>query len=282
MLAIRFVIGVRRHREAGLRPRDRDQIFTSSPILSGGRSVSPNFDRQASRLPLQGARDLFRSLARLKALPGYLEVLPGALAGSVCRPGLSGNPASTTGFQRRNNAAFRIDGEESFVALMLRDIPPPPQRGRVPRRQRRTRDGVTGGRGPWLAALSCEGANHEESFKFGGRDGGRGVRSGGASLGLRAAGAGIKQVWLWAVYDDDVERWGYGMIFGPLLMIFVLVVAIAAAVVLVRVGSAGRGGGHNRGTKRRRHARRSIFSRSGTRAAKSTWTSSKSRRVLGD
>ena len=69
MLAIRFVIGVRRHREAGLRPRDRDQIFTSSPILSGGRSVSPNFDRQASRLPLQGARDLFRSLARLKALP---------------------------------------------------------------------------------------------------------------------------------------------------------------------------------------------------------------------
>ena len=31
----------------------------------------------------QGARDLFRSLDRLKALPDYLEVLPGALAGSV-------------------------------------------------------------------------------------------------------------------------------------------------------------------------------------------------------
>ena len=168
------------------------------------------------------------------ALPGYLEVLPGALAGSVCRPGRSGNPASTTGFQRRNNAAFRIDGEKWFVALMLRDIPPPPQRGRVPRRQRRTRDGVTGGRGPWLAALSCEGANHEESFKFGGRDGGCGVRSGGASWAFAQQapesnryGYGPYMMMMWS-------GWGYGMIFGPLFMIFVLVMAIAAAVVLVR------------------------------------------------
>jgi glyoxylase-like metal-dependent hydrolase (beta-lactamase superfamily II) len=76
----------------------------------------------------EGARDMFRSLARLKALPDYLEVLPGALAGSVCGRGLSGNPASTIGFERRNNAAFRIDDEEAFVALMLKDIPPPPPR----------------------------------------------------------------------------------------------------------------------------------------------------------
>ena len=31
-----------------------------------------------------GARDLFRSLRRLKALPEYVEILPGAFAGSVC------------------------------------------------------------------------------------------------------------------------------------------------------------------------------------------------------
>ena len=49
----------------------------------------------------QGARDLFTSLERLKALPDYLEVLPGALAGSVCGRGLSGNPVSTIGFERR-------------------------------------------------------------------------------------------------------------------------------------------------------------------------------------
>ena len=75
-----------------------------------------------------GARDLFASLKRLKALPDYLEVLPGALAGSVCGRGLSGNPISTIGFERRNNAAFCIDDENEFVALMLKDIPPPPPR----------------------------------------------------------------------------------------------------------------------------------------------------------
>ena len=76
----------------------------------------------------QGARELFRSLMRLKALPDYLEVLPGALAGSVCGRGLSGNPVSTIGFERRNNAAFRIDDEDAFIAFMLKDIPPPPPR----------------------------------------------------------------------------------------------------------------------------------------------------------
>jgi glyoxylase-like metal-dependent hydrolase (beta-lactamase superfamily II) len=73
-----------------------------------------------------GARDLFRSLKRLKSLPDYLEVLPGALAGSVCGRGLSGNPVSTIGFERRHNEAFRIDDEDAFVAKMLKDIPPPP------------------------------------------------------------------------------------------------------------------------------------------------------------
>jgi hydroxyacylglutathione hydrolase len=75
-----------------------------------------------------GARDLFRSLNRLKSLPDYLEVLPGALAGSVCGRGLSGNPVSTIGFERRHNAAFSLNSEEAFVELMLKDIPPPPPR----------------------------------------------------------------------------------------------------------------------------------------------------------
>jgi glyoxylase-like metal-dependent hydrolase (beta-lactamase superfamily II) len=75
-----------------------------------------------------GARDLFRSLKRLKTLPDYLEVLPGALAGSVCGRGLSGNPVSTIGFERRHNAAFGLDDESAFVELMLENIPPAPPR----------------------------------------------------------------------------------------------------------------------------------------------------------
>lgn len=75
-----------------------------------------------------GARALFQSAERLRALPDHLEVLPGAFAGSVCGRGLSGKASSTIGFERRFNRAFSITDEELFVALMLREIPPRPER----------------------------------------------------------------------------------------------------------------------------------------------------------
>jgi glyoxylase-like metal-dependent hydrolase (beta-lactamase superfamily II) len=75
-----------------------------------------------------GALTLFKSLQRLTALPDHIEVLPGAFAGSVCGRRLSGKPSSTIGFERRHNAAFRIDNADAFVEFMLQDIPPaPPQ-----------------------------------------------------------------------------------------------------------------------------------------------------------
>ena len=74
----------------------------------------------------EGARGLFRSLQRLKALPDYLEVMPGAYSGSVCGRGLSGKSSSTIGFERQHNAAFRIESEQEFIRAMLSDIPPPP------------------------------------------------------------------------------------------------------------------------------------------------------------
>ncbi|TBR71297.1 MAG: MBL fold metallo-hydrolase [Nevskiaceae bacterium] len=74
----------------------------------------------------EGARILFRSLQRLKTLPDYLEVLPGAFAGSVCGRRLSGKPMSTIGFEKRHNVAFRIEDEEAFVRTMSEEIPPPP------------------------------------------------------------------------------------------------------------------------------------------------------------
>ncbi len=73
-----------------------------------------------------GARALFTSLERLKALPDHIEVLPGAVAGSVCGRGLSGKPISTIGFERRHNAAFGIAEAGQFVAFMLENIPPAP------------------------------------------------------------------------------------------------------------------------------------------------------------
>jgi hydroxyacylglutathione hydrolase len=79
-----------------------------------------------------GARALFCSAARLKALPDHVEVLPGAYSGSVCGRSLSGKPTSTIGFERRHNKAFRIDDEEAFLRAMLADVPaPPPDAARI-------------------------------------------------------------------------------------------------------------------------------------------------------
>jgi hydroxyacylglutathione hydrolase len=74
----------------------------------------------------QGARALFGSVRKLKSLPDYVEVLPGAYSGSVCGRSLSGNPTSTIGFEKRHNKAFRIDDEAAFVTFMLAEVPPPP------------------------------------------------------------------------------------------------------------------------------------------------------------
>jgi hydroxyacylglutathione hydrolase len=76
----------------------------------------------------EGARALFRSAERLRQLADHVEVLPSAFSGSVCGRGLSGKPLSTIGFERRFNRAFSVTDEEEFVALMLSDIPPRPQR----------------------------------------------------------------------------------------------------------------------------------------------------------
>jgi hydroxyacylglutathione hydrolase len=73
-----------------------------------------------------GARDLFHTARRLKALPDYVEVLPGAYAGSVCGRRLSGKPWSTIGFEKRHNEAFAIDDEGEFIRFMLAEIPRPP------------------------------------------------------------------------------------------------------------------------------------------------------------
>ena len=75
----------------------------------------------------EGAHALFESAARLRTLPDYVEVWPGAFAGSVCGRRLSGKPASTIGFERRFNRAFATEDRGAFVDLMIADIPVRPE-----------------------------------------------------------------------------------------------------------------------------------------------------------
>src|SRR5215211_3797292 len=74
------------------------------------------------------ARLLYRSLTdRLLALPDHLALYPAHYSGSVCGRGLSANPASTIGFERRHNRALRLGSEDAFAAALLDDIPPTPE-----------------------------------------------------------------------------------------------------------------------------------------------------------
>jgi len=66
---------------------------------------------------------LFDSAARLWELPDFVEVCPGAFAGSVCGRRLSGKAYSTIGFERRFNHMFGTRDRDTFIRLMTTDIP---------------------------------------------------------------------------------------------------------------------------------------------------------------
>jgi hydroxyacylglutathione hydrolase len=102
-------------------------VLTGDALLVGdvGR---PDLHAGAAGSVVDMARALRRSVERLLSLPGHLPLYPAHYGGSVCGRGLSSNPASTIGFERRHNAALRHRGEEAFVTALLRDLPPPPAR----------------------------------------------------------------------------------------------------------------------------------------------------------
>jgi hydroxyacylglutathione hydrolase len=108
---------------------DRARGSTPWMVLTGHTLMVGDMGRtELATSAAAGARDLFRSARRLRALPDHVEVLPGAFSGSVCGRGLSGKPFSTIGFERLHNRAFAEEDEESFVRVMLEDIPPRPPR----------------------------------------------------------------------------------------------------------------------------------------------------------
>jgi hydroxyacylglutathione hydrolase len=107
-------------------------------VLSGdallvGDAGRPDLHANGDQSPEQMARRLYRSLiARLLTLPDDLLLYPAHYSGSVCGRGLSANPASTIGFERRHNKALQFDSEDAFVEALARDTPaPPPQQAEI-------------------------------------------------------------------------------------------------------------------------------------------------------
>jgi glyoxylase-like metal-dependent hydrolase (beta-lactamase superfamily II) len=106
---------------------DRTRVDEPWFVLTGHTLMVGDLGRtELATSAEEGARDLFRSARRLAALPDYLEVLPGAYAGSVCGRSLSGKPWSTVGFEKRFNKSLRIADEIAFIDHMTADVPPAP------------------------------------------------------------------------------------------------------------------------------------------------------------
>jgi hydroxyacylglutathione hydrolase len=112
-----------------------DHARTDDPwmVLSGdallvGDAGRPDLHANADRTAEEMARALYRSLTeRLLSLPDHLLLYPAHYSGSVCGRGLSGHPASTIGYERRNNEALQLASEDEFAAALTQDIPPVPE-----------------------------------------------------------------------------------------------------------------------------------------------------------
>lgn len=103
-------------------------VLTGDALLVGDAG-RPDLHAHGALTTEEMGRTLYRSLTeRLLALPDHLLLYPAHYSGSVCGRGLSGNPASTVGFERRHNAALRFGSEDEFVAALLEDTPPAPER----------------------------------------------------------------------------------------------------------------------------------------------------------
>ena len=110
------------------RRTDEPWLVLTGDALLVGDAGRPDLHAHGEQTVEEMARRLCRSLnERLLTLPDHVVLYPGHYSGSVCGRGLSGNPISTIGFERRHNPALRFDSEDAFVAALTTDIPPAPE-----------------------------------------------------------------------------------------------------------------------------------------------------------
>ena len=110
------------------RAKDPWLVLTGDALLVGDTG-RPDLHAGGDQSVEDMARLLYRSVTeRLMTLADHILLYPSHYSGSVCGRGLSANPASTIGFERRNNPILRTESEDAFVDALMRDIPPAPPR----------------------------------------------------------------------------------------------------------------------------------------------------------
>ena len=76
---------------------------------------------------IAGAKSLFQSIQRFKALPDYLQLFPGHGAGSACGKALGAVPSTSLGYEKLANWGLRVHDEAEFVRMVLAGQPEPPK-----------------------------------------------------------------------------------------------------------------------------------------------------------
>jgi hydroxyacylglutathione hydrolase len=101
-------------------------VLTGDALLVGDAG-RPDLHAYGEQTAEEMAAELYHSLTeRLLAFPDHLLLYPAHYSGSVCGRGLSAQPASTLGFERRHNKALQFDSEQAFVEALVKDVPPAP------------------------------------------------------------------------------------------------------------------------------------------------------------
>jgi hydroxyacylglutathione hydrolase len=107
---------------------DEPWLVLTGDALLVGDAGRPDLHAHGERTVEEMARMLYRSITeRLLTLPDYLVLYPSHYSGSVCGRGLSANPVSTIGFERRHNLAVQFSSEDEFAHELMRDTPPAPE-----------------------------------------------------------------------------------------------------------------------------------------------------------
>jgi glyoxylase-like metal-dependent hydrolase (beta-lactamase superfamily II) len=110
------------------RRADQPWLVLTGDALLVGDAGRPDLHAHGERTVEEMARTLYRSITeRLLTLPDHLVLYPSHYSGSVCGRGLSGNPVSTIGFERRHNLAVQFPSEDEFAHVLMSNVPPAPE-----------------------------------------------------------------------------------------------------------------------------------------------------------
>ena len=129
---------------------DRPMGIFSGDFVFVGATGRPDLLEKAAGVKgnaVEGANQMFNSLARFKTLPDYLQVWPAHGAGSACGKGLGAIPSSTVGYEKLFNPALQFEDREDFIEYLLDGQPEAPKYFAVMKRVNKEGPAVLGSAG---------------------------------------------------------------------------------------------------------------------------------------